>query len=167
MPFVIQVDYGIGTDLAIRELIHEAFAGRAVNPESSGSCRSLSEVESDAHSFFLRRIPGAALNPVLLDLRAADTGGFSPEFACRAGLIRRIEFRRELRVILCPELHIRTETAVAKHHSLRRLDVFHLSGIGFREAVAIPHLESLYATVRVADDRLHVAAGTDFDTLFR
>ena len=125
LALVRRVDHGVRPDLAVRELIDEALAGRSVHPDTKHRGGALREVERDPHAFFIRAVPGTALNPIRLNDLAADAVRLTPAFACRARLIRGLELIGEFRILMHAVGDIRAETAVAENDAFLRADVFH------------------------------------------
>ena len=156
---------GVGADLAVCKLVDETLALR-VDPQAVFSRSGLRERPADAHALFLRVGPRTALDPVVLDLGAADVVGFTPEFARGARLVRRAELVRELRVVHLAELDVGREAAVAENDALPGGDELHLAGVFLREAIAFSDFETDHAALVVADDVFDVGTQADFNAEF-
>ena len=156
---------GVGADLAVGELVDEALAF-GVDPEAVFGGGRLVELPADAHALFLRVGPRTALDPVVLDLGAADVVGFTPEFARGARLVRRAELVRELRVVHLAELDVGREAAVAENDALPGGDELHLAGVFLREAIAFSDFETDHAALVVADDVFDVGTQADLNAEF-
>ena len=153
---------GVGTDLAVGKFIHEALAGGR-NPQAVFSGTGLREGPADTHALFLGVVPRRALNPVVLDLSAANAARFSPEFSGSAGLVRGVEVCGKFRILHRAVGNVTGEAAVAEHNTLLCADKLHAAGTGLREAVALADLQAKNSTLFITDDVFNVGAGFDLD----